>query len=176
MRILINALAVFRGGMRTYLLNLIPHLGRLGDHHDFVLLHSAWQEAFVFDLPPNFTRLVAADARDHLEDTGALPDAATLGEWFEVEVGPAEQSFAGDLAAINDFLTAGKPADWTDARYEGLQRRWGWADGVPAKVSAVVAECGVTADELLAAETELLARLGYRVVLGAADKRKWLRS
>jgi glycosyltransferase involved in cell wall biosynthesis len=63
MRILINALAVFRGGMRTYLLNLIPHLGKLGSSHEFVLLHSAWQEAFDFDLPPNFTRLVSGPKR-----------------------------------------------------------------------------------------------------------------
>jgi len=123
-----------------------------------------------------FTRRVAADARDYQQSTGALPDAETLGEWFEVEVGSAERSFAADLAAIDEFLTTGKPPDWSDDQYRSLRRRWGWADGVPAKVSVVVAECGVTDDELLAAERELLGRLGYRVELGAADKKKWLRS
>ena len=93
-----------------------------------------------------FTRRVAADARDYQQSTGALPDAETLGEWFEVEVGSAERSFAADLAAIDEFLTTGKPPDWSDDQYRSLRRRWGWADCVPAKVSVVVAECGVTDD------------------------------
>lgn len=59
MRILINGLAVFQGGSQTYFTNFIPQLGRLGLEHEFVLLHSPWQEVFNFELPPNFTRLVA---------------------------------------------------------------------------------------------------------------------
>ena len=59
MRILLNGLVVWHGGHKTYFLNLIPHLGRLGQQHEFMLLHSPWQEMFNFELPPNFTRLVA---------------------------------------------------------------------------------------------------------------------
>jgi len=62
-RILINGLAVFRGGSKTYFLNIIPHLGRLAEQHEFVLLHSHWQEMLNFVLPPNFTRIVVGPKR-----------------------------------------------------------------------------------------------------------------
>lgn len=64
MRILINGLAVFRGGSQTYFSNFIPHLGRLGQHHEFVLLQSPWQDDVLnFELPSNFTRLVVGPKR-----------------------------------------------------------------------------------------------------------------
>ena len=59
MRILLNGLVVTRGGHKTYFSNFIPQFGQLGRQHEFVLLHSAWQNAFEYDLPTNFTRLVA---------------------------------------------------------------------------------------------------------------------
>jgi glycosyltransferase involved in cell wall biosynthesis len=67
MRILLNALAVLHGGSRTYFHNLINHLGRLGQQHQFVLLHSVWQqEVLDFNLPANFARLVAGPRRRSL--------------------------------------------------------------------------------------------------------------
>lgn len=63
MRILINGLAVFRGGSETYFLNLIPSLGRVGSQHEFVLIHSLWQEVLNFELPPNFMRILAGPKR-----------------------------------------------------------------------------------------------------------------
>lgn len=59
MRILFNGLAVSRGGSKTYFSNVIPCLWPLGKEHKFFLLHSPGQSAFDFDLPPNFTRLIA---------------------------------------------------------------------------------------------------------------------
>ena len=58
MRIFLNGLVVKRGGHKTYFSNFIPQFGQIGRKHEFVLLHSAWQDAFDFDLPSNFTRLV----------------------------------------------------------------------------------------------------------------------
>jgi glycosyltransferase involved in cell wall biosynthesis len=60
MRILINGLVVARsGGHTTYFSNLIPHLGRLGKEHEFILLQSPWQEeVFRYSLPKNFTRMI----------------------------------------------------------------------------------------------------------------------
>ena len=58
MRIFLNGLVVKRGGHKTYFSNFIPQFGIIGQQHEFVLLHSAWQNAFDFDLPSNFTRLI----------------------------------------------------------------------------------------------------------------------
>ena len=58
MRILLNGLVVFRGGHKTYFLNLIPQFGKIGSDHKFILLHSKWQDFFNFDLPSNFERMV----------------------------------------------------------------------------------------------------------------------
>lgn len=58
MRILLNGLVVYRGGHKTYFLNLIPQFGRIAKDHKFILLHSKWQDFFNFELPPNFERLI----------------------------------------------------------------------------------------------------------------------
>ncbi|MHB1463599.1 MAG: HNH endonuclease [Thermoleophilia bacterium] len=124
----------------------------------------------------DFMRVIAADAHNYQEETGALPDAATIADWFEVDVSDAEESFARDLVAIDEFLRAGKPHDWSANKFAALRWRWGWHDDEPAKVSVVATECDITADELLEAESELLARLGYRVGLSGRDRKKWLKS
>ena len=58
MRILLNGLTVKRGGQKTIFINIIPQFEQVGYQHEFVLLHSAGQDAFDFDLPVNFTRLI----------------------------------------------------------------------------------------------------------------------
>jgi glycosyltransferase involved in cell wall biosynthesis len=64
MRILINGLVVNRGGHQTYFSNLIPYLGKLGQDHEFLLLHSPWQrEMFDFRLPNNFSRIIRGPER-----------------------------------------------------------------------------------------------------------------
>jgi glycosyltransferase involved in cell wall biosynthesis len=59
MRILINGLAVFRGGHKTYFSNLIPFLGDCQNKHEFLLLHAPWQDMYDIELPKNVHRHVA---------------------------------------------------------------------------------------------------------------------
>lgn len=63
MRILINALAVLRGGHKTYFSHLIPQLGEHGKNHEFILLHAPWQESLDYELPSNFKQFLGGPKR-----------------------------------------------------------------------------------------------------------------
>lgn len=125
----------------------------------------------------DFVLRVAADCHVFQTETGALPDAATLAEWFEVEeVTSAEESFAADIVAIDEFFRDEPPSDWPAGRFESLRRRWGWDDGETHKVAAVAEESDLSIEDLLLAERDLFSRLGYRVEYSKGDMKKWLKS
>lgn len=125
----------------------------------------------------DFMLNVVTDAHLFRAEHGKLPDASTLAEWFEVEtVAEPEQQMAQELLSLDEFFCSDPPSDVPPEHFAALRRRWGWDDGTTYKVAGVVEEFDITQDQLLKAEQDLMWRLGWRVVVSAKDKKKWLRN
>lgn len=87
------------------------------------------------------------------------------------------EEMLSQIAHDLESFFAGQPPEELESRvFEALRDRWGFEGGEIRRLKKVADDRTIDLADLLAAEIDLIARLGWRVKLTKADEKKWSRS
>jgi hypothetical protein len=108
------------------------------------------------------------------ESEGRFPSPKDYAEEFGdgKTPGPEDQE-AWTFATLKEFFAGKPPTDLPHPVFQALKLRWGCADGSIRPLKVVAQETGRSVEELIAAERDLLRRLGWFVKTTKAVERKW---
>ncbi len=88
----------------------------------------------------------------------------------------AEEQGANVVKDLVEFFSAKPPAELKEKVFRALRDRWGFADGTMYTLKSTAEYYGIDPEEMLSVELSLVNRLGWRVALNAASRRRWLAS
>ena len=108
------------------------------------------------------------------QSEGRLPNANDYSAEFGdgKTPGPEEQE-AWTYANLREFFGNSRPADLPAKTFLALKLRWGQADGTVRPLKVVAAETGLSLEELISGERDLLRRLGWFLKNTKAVEKQW---
>ena len=107
----------------------------------------------------------------------AVPNAEDIAaECNGGEKGDLEKHAAQVISDLETILEGKKPKSIQKTAYEALRLRWGYKDNKVRKLRQAAKEAGLSMDQLLESEMELVERLGWSIKDTPAERRKWIRT
>jgi len=84
-----------------------------------------------------------------------------------------ERSMVNLAADMRLFFSSNKPEEISQVSFQALKSRWGFIDGRLYKLTVVATNSGVSSDELIRLEGDLVFRLGWHLPRTPANLAKW---
>lgn len=110
-------------------------------------------------------------------DEGRFPTAKDVAECLnDGKLGFPEQLGATVIRDLQKFFFGTRPRELNATMFKALKDRWGFMDGTFYSLNSIAEYYNIDNNDLLNAEISLIGRLGWRVKLNSASKRRWLSS
>lgn len=124
-----------------------------------------------------FVSYLAEFAHAFNHNEGRFPKAKDIAECLnDGDLGSPEQRGAMVIDDLQDFFGGMRPNEISATMFKALKDRWGFIDGEIYTLKSIAQYYDIDHNELMDAEISLINRLGWRVKLNSASKRRWLAS